>query len=24
MSPVMDLRVLWKSVWTVLTGFGAR
>ena len=24
MSPVMDLRVLWRSVWTVLTGFGAR
>ena len=24
MSPVMDLRVLWKSVWTVLSGFGAR
>jgi lipopolysaccharide/colanic/teichoic acid biosynthesis glycosyltransferase len=24
MSPVMDLRVLWKSVWTVLTGAGAR
>jgi lipopolysaccharide/colanic/teichoic acid biosynthesis glycosyltransferase len=24
MSPVMDLRVLWKSVWTVMTGFGAR
>jgi lipopolysaccharide/colanic/teichoic acid biosynthesis glycosyltransferase len=24
MSPVMDLRVLWVSVWTVLTGAGAR
>ena len=24
MSPVMDLRVLWMSVWTVLTGGGAR
>ncbi len=24
MSPVMDLSVLWKSVWTVLTGAGAR
>lgn len=24
MSPVMDLRVLSRSVWTVLTGFGAR
>ncbi len=24
MSPVMDLRVLWRSVWTVLSGFGAR
>ncbi len=24
MSPVMDIRVLWKSVWTVLTGAGAR
>ena len=24
MSPVMDLRVLWMSVWTVLTGDGAR
>jgi exopolysaccharide biosynthesis polyprenyl glycosylphosphotransferase len=24
MSPVMDLRILWKSVWTVLTGAGAR
>lgn len=24
MSPVMDLRVLSKSVWTVLSGFGAR
>ncbi len=24
MSPVMDLRVLWKSIWTVLTGAGAR
>jgi lipopolysaccharide/colanic/teichoic acid biosynthesis glycosyltransferase len=24
MSPVMDVRVLWKSVWTVLTGAGAR
>jgi lipopolysaccharide/colanic/teichoic acid biosynthesis glycosyltransferase len=24
MSPVMDLRVLWESVWTVLTGAGAR
>jgi lipopolysaccharide/colanic/teichoic acid biosynthesis glycosyltransferase len=24
MSPVMDLRILWKSVWTVLSGAGAR
>lgn len=24
MSPVMDLRILWKSIWTVITGFGAR
>jgi lipopolysaccharide/colanic/teichoic acid biosynthesis glycosyltransferase len=24
MSPVMDLKVLWKSIWTVLTGAGAR
>jgi lipopolysaccharide/colanic/teichoic acid biosynthesis glycosyltransferase len=24
MSPMMDIRVLWKSVWTVLTGAGAR
>jgi exopolysaccharide biosynthesis polyprenyl glycosylphosphotransferase len=24
MSPVMDISVLWKSVWTVLTGAGAR
>lgn len=24
MSPVLDLRILWKSVWTVLTGAGAR
>ena len=24
MSPVMDLRVLWKSVWTVLTGADTR
>ncbi len=24
MSPVADLRILWKSVWTVLTGSGAR
>ena len=24
MSPVMDLRILWKSVWTVLSGSGAR
>jgi lipopolysaccharide/colanic/teichoic acid biosynthesis glycosyltransferase len=24
MSPILDLRVLWKSVWTVLTGAGAR
>ncbi len=24
MSPVMDVRVLWKSLWTVLTGAGAR
>ncbi len=24
MSPVMDLRILWKSTWTVLTGAGAR
>lgn len=24
MSPVMDISVLWRSVWTVLTGAGAR
>jgi exopolysaccharide biosynthesis polyprenyl glycosylphosphotransferase len=24
MSPVMDLRILWKSIWTVITGAGAR
>jgi exopolysaccharide biosynthesis polyprenyl glycosylphosphotransferase len=24
MSPVMDLRIFWKSIWTVTTGFGAR
>jgi lipopolysaccharide/colanic/teichoic acid biosynthesis glycosyltransferase len=24
MSPVMDLRILWKSLWTVVTGAGAR
>ncbi|HWB89460.1 MAG TPA: sugar transferase [Acidimicrobiia bacterium] len=24
MSPVMDLRIFWKSVWTVLTAYGAR
>lgn len=24
MSPVVDLQILWKSVWTVLTGSGAR
>lgn len=24
MSPALDLQVLWKSVWTVLTGAGAR
>jgi lipopolysaccharide/colanic/teichoic acid biosynthesis glycosyltransferase len=24
MSPIMDLSVLWKSMWTVLTGAGAR
>jgi lipopolysaccharide/colanic/teichoic acid biosynthesis glycosyltransferase len=24
MSPVMDLRIFWKSIWTVLTGDGAR
>jgi lipopolysaccharide/colanic/teichoic acid biosynthesis glycosyltransferase len=24
MSPVMDLRILWNSIWTVLTGAGAR
>ena len=24
MSPVMDIRVLWQSLWTVLTGAGAR
>ena len=24
MSPVMDLQILWKSLWTVLTGSGAR
>jgi lipopolysaccharide/colanic/teichoic acid biosynthesis glycosyltransferase len=24
MSPILDVRIFWKSVWTVLTGFGAR
>jgi lipopolysaccharide/colanic/teichoic acid biosynthesis glycosyltransferase len=24
MSPVMDLRIFWKSIWTILTGAGAR
>lgn len=24
MSPVLDLRILWKSIWTVMTGAGAR
>ena len=24
MSPVLDLRILWKSMWTVITGAGAR
>jgi lipopolysaccharide/colanic/teichoic acid biosynthesis glycosyltransferase len=24
MSPVMDIRILWKSIWTVVTGAGAR
>jgi lipopolysaccharide/colanic/teichoic acid biosynthesis glycosyltransferase len=24
MSPILDLRIFWKSVWTILTGFGAR
>ena len=24
MSPVMDLRIFWKSIWTVVTGAGAR
>lgn len=24
MSPVMDLRIFWKSIWTVITGAGAR
>lgn len=24
MSPILDLEILWKSVWTVLTGAGAR
>jgi exopolysaccharide biosynthesis polyprenyl glycosylphosphotransferase len=24
MSPVMDLRIFWKSIWTVLSGAGAR
>lgn len=24
MSPVMDLRIFWKSLWTVMTGAGAR
>lgn len=24
MSPVLDLRIFWKSIWTVLTGAGAR
>jgi lipopolysaccharide/colanic/teichoic acid biosynthesis glycosyltransferase len=24
MSPMMDVKILWKSIWTVLTGAGAR
>ncbi|MGH8912674.1 MAG: exopolysaccharide biosynthesis polyprenyl glycosylphosphotransferase [Acidimicrobiia bacterium] len=24
MSPILDLQILWKSIWTVLTGSGAR
>lgn len=24
MSPIMDLRIFWKSIWTVITGAGAR
>jgi lipopolysaccharide/colanic/teichoic acid biosynthesis glycosyltransferase len=24
MSPILDLQILWKSIWTVLTGAGAR
>ena len=24
LSPVLDLQILWKSVWTILTGAGAR
>lgn len=24
MSPVLDIRILWKSIWTVMTGAGAR
>jgi exopolysaccharide biosynthesis polyprenyl glycosylphosphotransferase len=24
MSPIMDLRILWNSIWTVITGAGAR
>ena len=24
MSPVMDLRIFWRSIWTVITGAGAR
>jgi lipopolysaccharide/colanic/teichoic acid biosynthesis glycosyltransferase len=24
MSPVLDVRIFWKSIWTVLTGAGAR
>jgi lipopolysaccharide/colanic/teichoic acid biosynthesis glycosyltransferase len=24
MSPVMDMKVLWESIWTVLSGDGAR
>ena len=24
MSPALDLQILWKSVWIVLTGTGAR
>jgi len=24
MSPALDLQILWKSIWTVLTGTGAR